>query len=68
MNHLDFDDLEDSIRNKYLTDAYHELYAENKIPYGISTGDNDVWYTYHPVVNLARLNYQSSIEEEQNES
>ena len=60
----DFDDLEEELRHQYLLEAYEELYSENKIPYGIATGDNDIWDQYDPVINLARLNYETSFEDD----
>lgn len=64
MSRPDFDDLEEELREQYLSEAYFDLYAQNKIPYGVSTGDTDTWDQYPPVVELARLNYDSSFEDD----
>jgi len=64
MNHPDFDDLEEELRYQFLLEAYEELDSENKIPYGIATGDDDIWDQYGPVVSLARLNYETSFEDD----
>lgn len=61
---IDFEDLEDEVREQYLREAYEELYAENKIPYGVATGDNDTWDAYPPVVERAIRNYESSLNDD----
>ena len=58
----DFDDLDEDIQQEYLAEAYEELYADNQIPYGVATGDNDTWDQYGPVIDLARRNYESEFD------
>jgi len=60
---IDFDNLEEEVRLQYLTEAYEELYADSQIPYGVSTGDDDIWSDYAPVISLAIKNYNSSFKE-----
>lgn len=62
-NLIDFSDLEEEVRLQYLAEAYEQLYAESQIPYGVSTGDDDIWSDYDPVISLAIKNYNSSFEE-----
>lgn len=64
MSHPDFDDLEDEVRDQYILEAFEELDSDNQIPYGVSTGDYSTVYEYDPVLNLARLNYESSFEDD----
>lgn len=64
---IDFDSLEENVQMLYLTQAYEQLYEDGKIPYGVSTGDDQIWSDYEPVINLAIDMYNTFIEE-QNES
>lgn len=64
MSHPDFDDLEDEVRDQYILEAFEELDADNQIPYDISSGDYSTIYEYHPVLDQARRNYESSFEDD----
>lgn len=64
---IDFDSLEEDVQMVYLTEAYEQLYQDGRIPYGVSTGDEQIWSNYEPVIALAIDMYNTSIEE-QNES
>lgn len=54
---LNFDDLDDQLRNKLIYEAYESLCQENLVPYGIQTGDDGLWYEYDPAIELARKTY-----------
>jgi hypothetical protein len=58
-HNIDFDDLPDDEREKYLIEAFEALYQDNQIPYGIATGDDGVYSDYEPVIDLARKIYES---------
>lgn len=60
----DFDDLEEDVYLQYLTEAYFELYDEGRIPYGVSTGDTQLWSEYPAVIERARLNYLTSFDDD----
>lgn len=64
MNYPDFDDLEEDLREQYIMEAYEELNADNRVPYGISTGDEGTIYEYDPIMDLARSNYESQFEDD----
>lgn len=61
---IDFDSLEENVQMLYLTQAYEQLYEDGKIPYGVSTGDDEIWSDYEPVINLAIDMYNTFIEEQ----
>lgn len=61
---IDFDSLEENVQMLYLTQAYEQLYEDGKIPYGVSTGDDQIWSDYEPVINLAIDMYNTFIEEQ----
>lgn len=64
MNYPDFDDLEEDLREQYIMEAYEELNADNRVPYGIVTGDEGTIYEYDPIMDLARSNYESQFEDD----
>lgn len=64
MNYPDFDDLEEDLREQYIMEAYEELNADNRVPYGIATGDEGTIYEYDPIMDLARSNYESQFEDD----
>ena len=61
-SYIDFDDLEDDIKEQLILEAFEELVHDYRVPYGIMTGDEDTWNNYDPAIRLARLNYESSFE------
>lgn len=54
---VDFDDLPENQRNKYIQEAFQELVNDNAVPYSVQNGDDGVWNEYEPAINLARQNY-----------
>lgn len=60
---LDFDNLEQDVQLVFLNQAYNQLYDDGQIPYGVSTGDDDIWSQYQPVIDLAIKNYISTFED-----
>jgi hypothetical protein len=60
---LDFDNLEEDVQLVFLTQAYNQLYNDGQIPYGVSTGDDDIWSQYQPVIDLAIKNYITTLED-----
>lgn len=61
---IDFDSLEEDVQMVYLTEAYEQLYQDGRIPYSVSTGDEEIWSNYEPVIALAIDMYNTSIEEQ----
>lgn len=57
-----FDDLDEQTQEKYIIEAYEQLNADNRVPYGISTGDEATIYEYQPILDLARSNYEDSFQ------
>ena len=55
---LDFDDLDEETREKLIFEAFEALVEDNKVPYGVQTGDDDVWTNYEPAIELARRDYE----------
>jgi hypothetical protein len=64
MSIIDFDDLEPDVQEKYIIEAYEQLNADNRVPYEISTGDEGTIYEYKPILDLARSNYEYSLQGE----
>lgn len=59
---LDFEDLPQDIRAKYIHTAFAALCADNLVPYGVQMGDDDTWDNYDPAIDLARRNYEEEID------
>jgi hypothetical protein len=64
MSIIDFDDLEPDVQEKYIIEAYEQLNADNRVPYEIATGDEGTIYEYEPILDLARSNYEYSLQGE----
>ena len=58
---VDFDDLPEKIRLKYIAVAFQSLCDDDQVPYEIQTGDYDTWDNYGPAIELARSNYEEDI-------
>ena len=54
---IEFDDLPEEVRLNYIQDAFYSLVSDNRVPYGIATGDTGVWDEYDPAIQLAEQNY-----------
>jgi hypothetical protein len=64
MSIIDFDDLEPDVQEKYIIEAYEQMNADNRVPYEIATGDEGTIYEYEPILDLARSNYEYSLQGE----
>jgi hypothetical protein len=64
MSTIDFDDLEPEVQEKYILEAYEQMNADNRVPYEIATGDEGTIYEYEPILDLARSNYEYSLQGE----
>jgi hypothetical protein len=62
MSTIDFDDLEPEVQEKYILEAYEQMNADNRVPYEIATGDEGTIYEYEPILDLARSNYEYSLQ------
>lgn len=64
MSYPDFDDLEEDQRMNFIIEASEELYSQGQLPYEVMHGDEQLVEEYEPVLRLARLNYESSFEDD----
>lgn len=59
----DWDDLPHEVQLKIIRAAFDNLCIDGRVPYGVQTGDDDVWDTYAPAVELAQSWYEDDPEQ-----
>ena len=59
---VSFEDLPHETQLKYIATAFEMLCQDNRVPYGIQTGDDDTWDNYDPAIDLARRNYEEDMD------
>ncbi len=59
---IEFEDLPKEMRLTYIENAFYALVKDNRVPYGIATGDTGVWDEYDPAIELAKENYNDDEE------
>ena len=58
---IDFDDLPQDTRLKYIESAFEQLYKDDQVPYDVLTGDSCTWDEYDPAIDLAKRNYEDDM-------
>lgn len=58
MSKKEFTDLPKNQQKDLIEEAFDYLYSQGLVPYGVTTGDDDIWDDYDPAIELATRWYE----------